>query len=150
MPPTHAPPKPRVPTALLSHSFELAFAALFAILGFGLLAHGHEVKVTTVQTLPIPLVIAWEVCLLAGGPAMALGLLWRGTETMGRAIETAGLSLGAGAWVTSAITVWWLSPHGALPLVPIAEAFTIFIACILRAVALYRVEKAITAASGGA
>lgn len=150
MPPTHAPPRPHIPTPLLVHPFELAFAAFFTILAAALIAHGHEVKVTAVQTLPIPLVVTWEICLLGGGPAIALGLLWRGTQTMGRAIETAGLALGAGAWATYATTIWWLTPAGDHPVVPTAQAATVVLACVLRGIFLYRVEKAITANTGGA
>lgn len=131
----------RTPTALLVHPFELAFAALFTLIGAGLLARGGEVRVSSIQTLPEPLVVCWEIFLLAGGPSVAFGLLWRGTPMMGRAIETAGLCLAAAAWSTYAVTMW--AVLGAPATIPSGEGVTIALACLLRAYALLRVEKVI-------
>lgn len=134
---------PSPPPALL-HAFELAFAAIFLIIGVQLIASGHQVSVSEHQYLPTPIVVVWEICLLAGGPLMMLGLLWPRSETMARGIETAGLSLGAAAWTSYAIVI--LDVTRGRFLASVFQAIVICLACLIRAWALYRVEKAITVA----
>jgi len=124
---------------LLAHPFELAFAALFLIVGGALVAKGHEVRISTVQELPRALVVWWEVCLLLGGPAIAAGLWWRGSERMGRAVERAGLYLGAAAWATYAITIGSLLKWAGT--VPIGQAVVLALACVVRGIALHLVDK---------
>lgn len=136
------------PPTILTHPFELAFAALFLIIGAGLLVRGHEIRVSTVQSLPMPLVVGWEVCLLLGGPLMALGLWWRGSQTMGRALERSGLYMAGAAWASYAVTLAWLL-HSHLVVVPIAQAVAIATACLLRAWALRRVDRAVTSEGAG-
>lgn len=131
----------RLPTAVLVHPFEIAFATLFELVGAGLLLQGGRVKVSSIQTLPEMLVLCWEVFLLIGGPAIMLGVLWRGTPAMGRAIEILGLGLGAAAWVTYAITMW--VALGIPATIPALQGVTIAAACVLRIWALNRVEKVI-------
>ena len=127
---------------LLAHPFEFAFAALFLVVGAGLAASGHEVDVTAVQRLPVALVVAWEVCLLVGGPLIVAGLFWRGSELMGRALERAGLILALAAWASySFIIAWYL--HWAAVL-PVSQSVAIVLACALRVWALRKVDQAVT------
>lgn len=129
---------------LLAHPFELAFAALFILVGGALAAKGHEVRLSSVQELPMALVVGWEVCLLLGGPAIAVGLCWRGSELMARAIERAGLYLAAAAWSTYALTIGVMT-HGNAA-VPVGQAVAIALACLLRAYALSRVDRSVVKA----
>lgn len=127
--------------AVLAHPFEIAFAMLFVVVGISLALHNHEVKLSAVQMLPKPLVIAWEVCLLLGGPAIVAGLLWPGSEFMGRAIERAGCYLAAAVWTSYVIVIWKMA--GAAAAVPIAQGATITLGCMLRAWALSRVDRTV-------
>lgn len=129
---------------LLAHPFEVGFAVLFVIVGIGLAARGHEIRVSSVQRLPRMLVFGWEACLLLGGPAIAVGLMWRGSELMGRAIERAGLYLVAAAWFTYALTIGYLV--GGKATLPIAQAVTMAVCCLLRAYALSRVDRRVLSA----
>lgn len=127
--------------AVLAHPFECAFAVLFVVVGVALALKGHEVRLSTVQLLPRPIVIAWEVCLLIGGPAMMAGLVWRGSELMGRAIERAGCYLAAAVWASYAIVV--AKYAGTVGGVAIAQGLTITLGCLVRAWALTSVDRTV-------
>ena len=143
----HIMPRPRFPATALAQPFELCFAILFTLMGAALVLRGHQVRVTSVQQLPTFLVIGWEICLLLGGPLIAAGLFWRGTELMARAFERSGLYLAAAAWATYATTLLFLV-GGRLVIVPIAQAVTIAGACLLRAHALRTVDRVVARQNG--
>lgn len=147
----HRPPAPprgtaertkvRLPTAILVHPFELGFAAIFEIVGIGLFIQGPHLRVSSVQTLPDPLVWCWEVFLLLAGPAIVFGLLWSRTPAMGRGVEIAGLSLAAAAWSSYAVTIW--AAVGSVGIPSALQAVTIAVVCMLRVVALRKVNKVV-------
>lgn len=123
--------------AILEHPWECAFAFLFAIIGMFLIGSSFDVHITNFQTLPHVLVFAWAVMLLVSGPSMLYGL-FSGNKVFARSVETAGLCLAGSAWSTYAVT---LTVVAGTPWFGTALSATLAFACLLRIIAIRKVEK---------
>lgn len=135
----------RIPTPILTSTFELAFAIIFIASGANLLLSFDGMRVSPTEYLPTPLALLWGSCLLLSGPLIVAGLLWRGTELMARAVEGSGLFLASAAWASYALIINTLT-HGKAT-VSIIQAVVITLACLLRGWALYGADKAIVKAN---
>lgn len=135
----------RLPTQMFTYPFELAFAAIFLVVGVNLLVSFDQTKISATDFLPAPLAILWGACLTLSGPLMLAAIFWRGSETMARAVEGAGLFLAMSAWASYAVIINTLA-HGKAAS-SVWQAVIIVLACILRGWALYSTEKAIDKAN---
>jgi hypothetical protein len=127
--------------SLLLNPFEVAIGVLSMLIGVAFLLSGlHYTPRSAILILPDWLVLAWAALLLAGGAAVIVGVSWRGTSSVGRNLERAGLYPVIFAWLTYTLTVAFISWQLYLG---IGFGLTFAISCALRIVALSRVEKAL-------
>ena len=131
----------RVLRSTLEHPFELSFAMLFTFVGIALFGTGFsQVALTTVQDeLPTVLTFLWATCLTLGGPAIIYGITQR-RDALGRVVEGAGLSLSATAWTTYALTLI-VTAESAKVTVAVAFGMAVSLACVLRILALRKVNR---------
>lgn len=133
-------PAPKLPRGFHIYPELYSMSAYFTLVGASLILSGFELVVSDVQRLPAPLVAGWALLLILGGPAIVVGLRWRGSDMLGRALQRAGLMMAAAAWATYVLTMLKVSPGS---LLAIGQGLTFTAMCVGRTLGLYRVDRTV-------
>jgi hypothetical protein len=129
---------PDLPTVLYTHPFELCLGIVLILVAVRGVLEG-VVTPSIDETLPVAPRVAYQAVSAAAGLLIVVGLNVRDRWQPGKAIEQAGLYLGAGAFIGYAIVV--AGSLGWVAFVNIGISVAIGVACILRARAIRRAER---------
>lgn len=137
----------KIPRVLLSHPFELCVSFSVLLMGVQALVRGQAFSGVVTRDLAWFLTMVWQVGIILGAAMVLCALLLRSDPTGGndarrvmlRGIEQAGLYLTA---VSAGVFVVVLVSRGGTSGYAMAMLTGVSVACVLRAIALRRADRA--------